>query len=143
MNKEKYLEKLDQVINHVNHEIELADNNSKRYTVDVAKYLHSEDPQNIEIRENAYLNYKVCEGKKMKICPKCGSNKVIIFDSDNDICQKCDKWFPALKEEKCHKECWTLKNKEIRHHKNCIYYKDSLSETIDIYRDHIIKKGNN
>jgi Zn finger protein HypA/HybF involved in hydrogenase expression len=28
-----------------------------------------------------------------KTCPYCGSHKVDIFDSDNDICRKCGKWF--------------------------------------------------
>ena len=32
----------------------------------------------------------------MKFCPKCGSNNVITFDSDNDICQDCKQWFPAV-----------------------------------------------
>jgi hypothetical protein len=36
----------------------------------------------------------------MKICPKCGSNKVIMFDADNDLCEKCQKWFPAVKDIK-------------------------------------------
>ena len=35
---------------------------------------------------------------EMKICPKCGSHKVIIFDADNDLCQDCGKWFPAVAE---------------------------------------------
>jgi len=33
----------------------------------------------------------------MKICPKCGSFKVIYFDSNNDMCEDCKEWFPALK----------------------------------------------
>lgn len=32
----------------------------------------------------------------MKICPECGSNNVMIFDADNDICDSCKKWFPAV-----------------------------------------------
>lgn len=32
---------------------------------------------------------------KIKTCPECGSHKVDIFDSDNDICRKCGKWFAA------------------------------------------------
>ena len=43
----------------------------------------------------------------MKICPKCGDNDVIIFDSDNDLCNGCGKWFPAVEDQKtvyCH-EC--------------------------------------
>ena len=42
-----------------------------------------------------------------KICPECGSNKVIFFDSNNDFCKDCRKWFPAVKEQEkvyCH-EC--------------------------------------
>ena len=34
----------------------------------------------------------------MKICPLCGKTKVIIFDSNNDWCNDCQKWFPAVKE---------------------------------------------
>jgi hypothetical protein len=34
----------------------------------------------------------------MKTCPYCNSHKVIIFDSDNDLCRKCDRWFPAVKD---------------------------------------------
>lgn len=33
--------------------------------------------------------------KKHKKCPKCGSIHVIVFDADNDICQKCRHWFPG------------------------------------------------
>lgn len=32
---------------------------------------------------------------KVKTCPHCGSHKVGYFDSDNDICHKCRKWFPG------------------------------------------------
>ena len=32
----------------------------------------------------------------MKTCPKCGSHDVTMFDADNDICQKCEEWFPAV-----------------------------------------------
>jgi hypothetical protein len=48
------------------------------------------------------------DGRKkipVKTCPNCGSNEVEIFDSDNDICKDCDKWFPAVADEKeiyCH-----------------------------------------
>jgi putative endonuclease len=28
-----------------------------------------------------------------KVCPKCGSHKIEMFDSDNDICKKCGEWF--------------------------------------------------
>jgi putative endonuclease len=30
-----------------------------------------------------------------KTCPKCGSHKIEMFDSDNDICKKCGEWFPG------------------------------------------------
>jgi predicted amidophosphoribosyltransferase len=33
----------------------------------------------------------------MRICPKCKSRKVITIDSDNDYCEKCQEWFPAVK----------------------------------------------
>lgn len=38
--------------------------------------------------------------KKEKVCPHCGSGKVVMFDADNDLCQKCGKWFPAILEGK-------------------------------------------
>jgi putative endonuclease len=28
-----------------------------------------------------------------RVCPKCGSHKIEMFDSDNDICKKCGEWF--------------------------------------------------
>ena len=28
-----------------------------------------------------------------KTCPYCGSHKIIMFDSDNDLCQKCNRYF--------------------------------------------------
>lgn len=34
--------------------------------------------------------------QKNNNCPVCGSDKIILFDSDNDFCQTCKKWFPAL-----------------------------------------------
>jgi len=36
----------------------------------------------------------------MKTCPLCDSHKIIIFDSDNDYCQKCKNYFPALADTK-------------------------------------------
>ncbi len=35
----------------------------------------------------------------MKTCPKCKSHKVIMFDSNNDLCETCNKWFPAVADE--------------------------------------------
>ena len=78
----------------------------------------------------------------MKICPECGSHKVIMFDSDNDLCEKCGQWFPAVGEEKCVAGCKNLKNKEIRHHKDCLYYPKSLSKMLDDCQDELrILKG--
>ena len=54
-----------------------------------------------------------------------------MFDSNNDYCQECKKWFYAVGEEKCALGCVVLSNKEIRHSKDCIYYKNSLSEMLD------------
>jgi hypothetical protein len=34
----------------------------------------------------------------MKTCPHCGDTEVIIFDSNNDLCQGCKKWFPAVED---------------------------------------------
>ncbi len=67
----------------------------------------------------------------MKTCPKCSSHNVIIFDSNNDLCQKCEKWFPALAEEKCIAGCKVYTGEEIKHHKDCPYYPESLSKMYD------------
>lgn len=43
----------------------------------------------------------------MKICPLCGDSNVVVFDSNNDLCNGCGKWFPAVAEVEevyCH-EC--------------------------------------
>ncbi|MHC1598876.1 MAG: hypothetical protein ACXQT0_04780 [Candidatus Methanofastidiosia archaeon] len=80
----------------------------------------------------------------MKTCPHCKGHKVTIFDSDNDWCETCRKWFPAVAHEKCHKKCKPYgKRGEVRHHRNCLYYPASFSKVIDrlekkyndIYRD--------
>lgn len=34
----------------------------------------------------------------MKICPECGDTDVITFDADNDKCNSCGKWFPAVED---------------------------------------------
>ncbi len=39
------------------------------------------------------------ELNNMKRCPYCKSNRVIVSDSDNDLCPKCNKYFPSVKEE--------------------------------------------
>ncbi len=67
----------------------------------------------------------------MKLCPKCGSNKVIMFDSNNDLCEKCRAWFPAISDIKCHKKCKTYGERELRHHKDCFYYPKSFSKMYD------------
>ena len=48
----------------------------------------------------------------MKTCPNCGSHKVRIFDSDNDICSSCKKWFPAVKDIPTKREKKLLKELE-------------------------------
>ncbi len=69
--------------------------------------------------------------KKIMICPKCGSHNVIHFDADNDLCQTCREWFPAVGYETCHEKCKKTLNKEEIHHKKCVYYKGSISEHYD------------
>jgi len=32
---------------------------------------------------------------KVKTCHECGNHDVIMFDADNDICNKCNSWFPG------------------------------------------------
>ena len=67
----------------------------------------------------------------MKECPKCGSNYVIMFDSNNDYCQTCKEWFPAVETKKCAAGCKAYYGGEIRHDKGCFFYKDSMSEMLD------------
>jgi ribosomal protein S27AE len=31
--------------------------------------------------------------KKERVCPLCGSTNIIMFDSDNDYCNKCKTYF--------------------------------------------------
>lgn len=33
--------------------------------------------------------------KEVKKCPKCGSHKIVMFDSDNDLCNDCGYWDAA------------------------------------------------
>jgi hypothetical protein len=44
----------------------------------------------------------------LKTCPKCGSHKIIYFDSDNDMCESCKEWFPALGENEPLENCTLL-----------------------------------
>jgi len=67
----------------------------------------------------------------MKLCPECGSNKVIMFDSNNDMCEKCGKWFPAVAEVKCVAGCRTYAGREIKHHKDCPFYPESFTKIYD------------
>jgi hypothetical protein len=69
----------------------------------------------------------------MKRCPHCKDNKVVIFDSDNDWCPKCERWFPAVAEEedKCEAGCKHYHGGEIKHHKDCYFYPESISEMYD------------
>ena len=41
------------------------------------------------------LGYKI-EPILVKICPECGSRKVTMFTSDDDMCGDCGKYFPAI-----------------------------------------------
>jgi len=68
----------------------------------------------------------------MKTCPHCKSHKVITFDSDNDWCERCRKWFPAVAPEKCVAGCKVYSGDEIRHHKDCIFYPESFSKRFDL-----------
>jgi len=67
----------------------------------------------------------------MKLCPECGGTRVIMFDSDNDYCEKCKTWFPAVADIKCVEGCKTYGKKETRHHRDCFFYSGSLSESSD------------
>ena len=42
----------------------------------------------------------------MRICPRCGGVKVVMFDADNDYCEECKEWFSAVPDVEqiyCHK----------------------------------------
>ena len=69
----------------------------------------------------------------MKRCPRCRDNKVVIFDSDNDICHKCSYMFPTVVEEedKCEAGCKHFHGGEIRHNKDCIFYPESRTQMYD------------
>jgi len=41
----------------------------------------------------------------IKECPKCSSKEVVMFDSNNDTCLKCGKWFPAVARQYCSCRC--------------------------------------
>lgn len=42
------------------------------------------------------LMSRIAQHAKRGICPHCGSTKVIRFDSNNDTCNACGKWFPCV-----------------------------------------------
>jgi len=67
----------------------------------------------------------------MKRCPKCESTRVITFDSDNDWCIKCKKYFPAVAEIKCETGCKAFTGGEIKHHKDCYFYPESFTKMYD------------
>jgi thiol-disulfide isomerase/thioredoxin len=69
----------------------------------------------------------------MKRCPKCKDNKVVIFDSDNDWCPKCNEQFPTVAEEEdaCETGCKHFHGGEIAHHPDCIFYPESRTKMYD------------
>jgi hypothetical protein len=46
----------------------------------------------------------------MKTCPFCGSNNIVIFDSDSDMCNTCAKWFPVVEAFKPLSGSWRYNN---------------------------------
>ena len=44
---------------------------------------------------NAISELHAFAWKHRKSCPHCNSFNVIMFDSDNDICEDCGSWFPG------------------------------------------------
>ena len=50
----------------------------------------------VDAAKEALKEFPSLKDKKPKVCPHCGSDHVIMFDSDNDYCSECNKWFPAL-----------------------------------------------
>ena len=90
------------------------------------------------------------KGGQMKTCPKCGSKRVIMFDADNDLCQNCGKWFPAVaaaykpgnRPDACECQDWARESiyPLTEHHPNCPHYnleKDAV-EVINKLLDGII-----
>ena len=64
-------------------------------------WLNKECPVGLEkdhieavLRKSIDLLYPKDENLKVR-CPYCGSTKVIMFDADNDMCNKCGKYFPS------------------------------------------------
>lgn len=64
-------------------------------------WLNKECPAGLEkdhieavLRKSIDLLYPRDENFKVR-CPYCGSTKVIMFDADNDMCNKCGKYFPS------------------------------------------------
>jgi hypothetical protein len=35
----------------------------------------------------------------MKTCPHCKKHRIIVFDSNNDYCEDCKLWFPAVEDK--------------------------------------------
>ncbi len=58
----------------------------------------------------------------MRTCPYCSSHKVIDFDSNNDLCEKCGKWFSAVGEDP-KPRIWVARNKSL------------FVQKVDIYRE--------
>jgi len=69
----------------------------------------------------------------MKRCPYCKDNKVVIFDSDNDWCPRCNEQFPtvAVEEDVCEVGCKHFHGGEIAHHPDCIFYPESCTKMYD------------
>lgn len=67
---------------------------SGRHHTEENMYVVSSNQKKLKIQEPKKSCKKVRSGVlQAKTCPYCRSHKVEVFDSDNDCCMKCGKWF--------------------------------------------------
>ena len=57
--------------------------------------IRARQPRDIKESRPTVRAKRPVQQAKVKTCPHCGSRKVEMFDSDNDHCLKCGKWFPG------------------------------------------------
>lgn len=66
---------------------------------------------------------------QQKVCPYCGSSRIGIFDSDNDSCMECKKWWCAGSHRVIMlRDSGELKRNELRIQQACEEYARNLSD---------------
>lgn len=65
-----------------------ADYSNNQYADDLNKYIDY-----LESKVKNLSSKPVLADSKPRNCPKCNSTNVIIFDSDNDLCNDCGAYF--------------------------------------------------